>query len=97
LFYAVNPLQIAEDVPAAETGSAMSFYQLNRTVAYSGASALSATLLVLSVPHGHGYGHGLPTDGGYSAAALTSTCVLAAALAASVVFAIPARTGRIDS
>ncbi len=48
--YAVNPLQITSSVPAAETGSAMSFYQLARTVAYSIASALSATLLVLSIP-----------------------------------------------
>ena len=30
--YAVNPLQITSGVPAAETGSAMSFYQLVRTV-----------------------------------------------------------------
>jgi hypothetical protein len=33
--YAVNPLQITGGVPAAETGSAISFYQLIRTVAYS--------------------------------------------------------------
>ena len=31
--YAVNPLQITGGVPAAETGSAISFYQLVRTVA----------------------------------------------------------------
>ena len=31
--YAVNPLQITAGVPAAETGSAISFYQLVRTVA----------------------------------------------------------------
>jgi len=30
--YAVNPLQITGGVPAAETGSAISFYQLARTV-----------------------------------------------------------------
>jgi hypothetical protein len=73
--YAVNPLQITGSVPAAETGSAMSFYQLARTVAYSIASALSATMLVLSIPRGH---H-LPTDAGYSTVALTSTIVLVAA------------------
>ena len=82
--YAVNPLQITGSVPAAETGSAMSFYQLARTVAYSIASALSATLLVLSIPHGH---H-LPTNAGYSTAALVSTAVLAVALAASLLFAL---------
>ena len=82
--YAVNPLQITGSVPAAETGSAMSFYQLARTVAYSIASALSATLLVLSIPPGH---H-LPTNAGYSTAALVSTAVLAVALAASLLFAL---------
>jgi MFS family permease len=84
--YAVNPLQITSGVPAAETGSAMSFYQLARTVAYSIASALSAAVLVLSIPGGHR----LPTDAGYSAAALASTVVLVAALAASLLFALPA-------
>ena len=84
--YAVNPLQITGSVPAAETGSAMSFYQLARTVAYSIASALSATLLVLSIPPGH---H-LPTNAGYSTAALVSTAVLAVALSASLLFALPA-------
>ena len=49
--YAVNPLQITGGVPAAETGSAISFYQLIRTVAYSIASALSATILILGT-HG---------------------------------------------
>ncbi len=48
--YAVNPLQITGGVPAAETGSAISFYQLIRTVAYSIASALSATVLILATP-----------------------------------------------
>jgi hypothetical protein len=84
--YAVNPLQITSSVPAAETGSAMSFYQLARTVAYSIASALSATLLVLSIHRGHR----LPTGAGYSAAALTSTVILAAALVAALLFALPA-------
>jgi hypothetical protein len=64
----------------------MSFYQLARTVAYSMASALSATLLVISIP----YGHRLPTDAGYSTAALTSTVILTVALVASVLFALPA-------
>jgi predicted MFS family arabinose efflux permease len=85
--YAVNPQQITAGVPPSETGSAMSFYQLNRTVAYSLASALSATLLVLSTPRGHA----LPTGTGYTTAALTSTAILVAALAVAVAFAIPHR------
>ena len=80
--YAVNPLQITSGVPAAETGSAISFYQLVRTVAYAIASALSATVLVESTPAGQR----LPANAGYSAAALVSTAVLVAALLASILF-----------
>jgi hypothetical protein len=85
--YAVNPLQITAGVPAAETGSAISFYQLVRTVAYAIASALSATVLVLSTPAGGRF----PADAGYSAAALVSIVVLVAALAASILFVMMGR------
>jgi MFS family permease len=88
--YAVNPLQITSGVPPAETGSAMSFYQLARTVAYALGSALSATLLVLSVPPGHA----LPADAGYTTAALACLAVLAAALAVSLLFAGRRQTHR---
>jgi MFS family permease len=88
--YAVNPLQITSGVPADQTGSAISFYQLVRTVAYSIASALSATVLVLSIPAGRL----VPADGGYSGAAVISIVVLGAALAASVLFAVPGRPPR---
>lgn len=83
--YAVNPLQITAGVPANQTGSAMSFYQLNRTLAYSIGSALSATLLVLSIPRDQ---H-LPAAWGYSTAAIACTVVLVAALAAGLLFARP--------
>ena len=87
--YAVNPLQITGGVPAAETGSAISFYQLVRTVAYAIASALSATVLVLSTPAGQPF----PADAGYSAAALVSIAVLVVTLAVSALFVMttPAR------
>ena len=85
----VNPLQITGGVPAAETGSAISFYQLVRTVAYAIASALSATVLVESTPAGHRF----PTDAGYTTAALVSTAALVAALLASSLFLILARGG----
>ena len=84
---AVNPLQITGGVPAAETGSAISFYQLVRTVAYAIASALSATVLVLSTPAGQPF----PSDAGYTAAALVSIAVLVAALAVSIVFIVMGR------
>jgi hypothetical protein len=85
--YAVNPLQITGGVPAAETGSAISFYQLVRTVAYAIASVLSATVLVLATPAGKPF----PSDAGYSAAALVSIAVLVAALAVSIVFIMMGR------
>jgi MFS family permease len=81
--YAVNPLQITSAVPAHETGSAISFYQLARTVAYAIGSALSATVLALSIPPGQPY----PTYAGYGAAAAVSTAVLVMALIASGLFA----------
>ncbi len=81
--YAVNPLQITSSVPAHETGSAISFYQLARTVAYAIGSALSATLLALSIPPGHAY----PTYVGYGVAAAVCTVVLVVALLASGLFA----------
>ena len=84
--YAVNPLQITGGVPAAETGSAISFYQLVRTVAYAIASALSATVLVVSTPAGQPF----PADSGYSAAALVSIAVLVATLAVSALFVMRA-------
>jgi MFS family permease len=85
--FAVNPLQIVTGVPGHETGSAMSFYQLVRTVGYSIASALSATALVLYIPAGHTR----PANAGYSTAALISIAVLLAGLAVSTAFALTTR------
>lgn len=82
--YAVNPLQITGSVPAAETGSAISFYQVARTVAYSLGSVMSATVLVLYIPRGHV----VPSGSGYSAAALVSVVILVVALAVSAAFAL---------
>ena len=78
--YAVAPIEISKAVPPGETGSAVSFYLLARTVSYSLASALSATMLVESTPRGHI----LPTDHGYGVAALVCSAVLAVALLASL-------------
>ncbi len=82
--FAVNPLQIADGVPAHETGSAMSFYQLVRTVAYSFGSALSATVLVLYIPPAGWF----PTTTGYSAGAAVCTGLLVIALVVSATFAV---------
>ena len=67
---------------AGLSGSAISFYQLVRTVAYAIASALSATILVVSTQAGHRF----PADAGYSVAAGICIAVLVAALAVSVLF-----------
>lgn len=94
--YAVNPQQITGGVPANETGSAISFYQLVRTVAYALGSALSATLLLFYVPPGEE----VPTNAGYSTAALVCIAVLLGALLASALFVVfrekpgPARAGQ---
>jgi predicted MFS family arabinose efflux permease len=88
--FAINPLQIVAGVPAHETGSAMSFYQLVRTVGYSIASALSATALVLYIPAGHA----LPSNAGYTTAALISVAVLLAGLVLSTAFAIATHRGQ---
>ena len=79
--FAVNPLQIVEGVPANETGSSISFYQLIRTVGYSIASTLSATVLVGSTVARTG---GLPSDAGYSTAAIADICVLGCAFATAL-------------
>lgn len=81
--FASNPLQIVRGVPAQETGSAMSFYQVLRSVGFSAGSALSATVLAIYIPARHV----LPTAAGYSAAALVSIAVLLAALALSAALA----------
>ena len=57
-----------------------------RTVAYAIASALSATVLVVSTPAGQPF----PSDSGYSAAALVSIAVLVATLAVSALFVMRA-------
>lgn len=82
--YAVNPQQITGGVPPNETGSAISFYQLVRTVAYALGSALSATLLLFYVPPGEA----TPTNTGYSTAALVCIAVLLGALLASALFVV---------
>jgi hypothetical protein len=82
--FAVNPIQIVDGVPADETGSAISFYQLVKTVGYSVASALSATVLV-------GYlhqGQQVPTNAGYTAASLVDLAVLACTLVVGVVLGL---------
>jgi MFS family permease len=63
--FAAMPALIVRAVPGRETGSAMSFNQVLRTVGYSAGSALSATVLEAFTPHGAA----LPQGRGYTVAA----------------------------
>lgn len=74
--FAVHPAQILRGVPAEETGSATSFYQVLRYIGYSAGSALSATLLLSANPGGAD----APADTGYDAAAWFGVAALAVAL-----------------
>ncbi|MFZ3562588.1 MFS transporter [Streptomyces sp. BH055] len=80
--FAVTPGLIVGGVPAAETGSAMSFNQVVKYIGYSTGSALSAVVLQASTP----LGAALPTDDGYrnaglvGCAAFLATGVIAVAL-----------------
>ncbi|MFD9661283.1 MFS transporter [Rhodococcus sp. NPDC059968] len=79
--FAVHPAQIVRGAPAEETGSATSFYQVLRYIGYSAGSALSATLLISTIPAGDG----TPTDTGYEAAAWFGIAALVVALAAATI------------
>lgn len=87
---ALTPLQVTGAVPRTETGSAMSFYQLARTVGYAMASALSASLLALSTDGEDR----LPTDGAYTATALVGVALLVAVLLVGGGFALTGGGGR---
>lgn len=88
---AANTLQIIRGVRAAETDSAMSFYQVLRSIGFSAGSALSATVLAAHIPAGQV----LPAASGYSASSWVSIAMLIAALALSVGFAFRTRATRV--
>lgn len=79
--FAANPLQIVRGVPAAQTGSALGFYQVLRALAFTVGSVLSATVLVASTPAGRS----TPTTGGYDSAAVLGIAVLVVAVVLATV------------
>ncbi len=85
--FGAMPGMIVHAVPPQETGSAMSFNQVLRTVGYSMGSALSATVLEANTRAGSM----LPTVGGYRSAAALGLITSAATVVIS--FVLP-RTGR---
>ncbi len=79
--FAVMPGLIVGAVPESETGSAISFNQVLRYVGYSTGSALSAAVLQAHTPAGRQ----LPTDSGYTAAALLGCAVWVITLVVTIV------------
>jgi MFS family permease len=71
--FAAVPGFIVRSVPATETGSAMSFNQVLRTVGFAAGSALTGVVLAAYTPTGHG----VPTGDGYRTAGLVGIAVLA--------------------
>ncbi|WP_327071062.1 MFS transporter [Kitasatospora sp. NBC_01302] len=85
--FAVMPGLIVNSVPAHETGSAISFNQVLRYVGYAIGSALSAVVLQAHTAAGHA----LPSDAGYTLAALLGCAVFVVAIVVTVV--LPRRGG----
>ncbi|WP_371483842.1 MFS transporter [Kitasatospora sp. NBC_00315] len=79
--FAVMPGLIVGAVPESETGSAISFNQVLRYVGYSTGSALSAAVLQAHTPAGQR----LPSDSGYTAAALLGCAVWVVTLVVTIV------------
>jgi predicted MFS family arabinose efflux permease len=81
--FAANPVQIVAGVPAAETGSALSFYQVLRSIGLAAGSALAGTALANAIPTGAT----LPTVSGYHTAGVLGIIILVVALIVSTAFA----------
>ena len=89
--FAVMPRLIVSAVPAQETGSAISFNQVARLLGYATGSALSAIVLQSATRAGSA----LPTNAGYTTAALVG--VLLWAVCAVVAFVLPGHSDRSSS
>jgi MFS family permease len=91
LSFAAMPGLIVRNVPGAETGSAMGFYQVARYVGFSLGSALSASILTAQTTAGASF----PGEGGYvTALSAAAGLGLAAAIVAAVLPGRPTVTGR---
>jgi len=75
------PGLVVSAVPAQETGSAISFNQVLRTIGYSTGSVLGAVVLEGHTPAGQL----LPTDSGYQAAAWLGCAVWIVAMVVTIV------------
>jgi MFS family permease len=83
LALAAVPGLVVSGVPAHQTGAAMSFNQVLRTVGFSAGSALSAVILQAHTPPGSL----LPRGDGYQVAAWVGAATLAATVVVSLVLA----------
>ena len=88
--FAVMPGLIVNAVPAHETGSAISFNQVLRTVGYSTGSVLSAVVLEAHTPAGQL----LPDSGGYQVAAWLGVAVWAVTAVVTIVLPRRGRSAR---
>jgi len=88
--FAVMPGLIVNAVPAHETGSAISFNQVLRTVGYSTGSVLSAVVLESHTPTGQL----LPDSGGYQVAAWLGVAVWAVTAVVTIVLPRRGRSAR---
>jgi hypothetical protein len=75
----------------AETGSAIGFYQVLRSIGLSVGSALAAAILMTNTPAGHVF----PQFAGFHVTLLVASCV--AVLAAVVSYLLPGRSSRQSS
>lgn len=91
--FAAMPGLIVRSVPPEETGSAMSFNQVLRYVGYSLGSALSATVLSAHTPAGRA----LPTNDGYTMAALIGAAILLFAAVLSAILPLQGRESEADT
>lgn len=80
LVFAANPVQIVSGVPAAETGSALSFYQVVRSVGLAVGSALAGVVLAVATSATSAY----PSPSGYRGVGVVGIAILVVALAVSV-------------
>jgi predicted MFS family arabinose efflux permease len=84
--FAAMPIFIVRAVPASETGSAMGFYQVVRSIGLSVGSALAAAILAASTPAGRI----IPRFGGFHVTLLVAS--LLSVVAAVISYVLPGRS-----
>lgn len=89
--FAAIPGVIARAVPSHETGSALGFYQVVRSIGYSLGSALTASILASHLDLGE------PNESGFVLAVLVGSAVCLVAAASCAIVPAPARTAEVTA